>query len=200
MTRGTTDLDTGVLAYPSASYPILGKICGILRQYNVVLSPIIRKSIIHILERFCHFRGVLLHVDLGKLALHLNAGTCIITDLDRSAMARPDTAKRKTAPAVLGSAEQHPKSMPWYKEIPSVTATERVTNYAQGYNKDTNRFGLGPSWDAVDVHIDRRVLHKLYLPASKAAVQEADATSVVCSYSMSTVPSLKKTTDFSTLR
>lgn len=53
-----------------------------------------------------------------------------------------------------------------------------------GYNQDTNRFGLGPAWDTVDIHIDKRVLHELYLPAFKAAVQEADAASVMCSYNM----------------
>lgn len=51
-----------------------------------------------------------------------------------------------------------------------------------GYNQDTNRFGLGPRWETVDIHIDKRVLHELYLPAFKAAVQEADAASVMCSY------------------
>lgn len=53
-----------------------------------------------------------------------------------------------------------------------------------GYNQDTNRFGVGPTWDTVDVHIDKRVLHELYLPAFKASVQEADAASVMCSYDM----------------
>ncbi|KAI4931901.1 uncharacterized protein J4E92_003799 [Alternaria infectoria] len=51
-----------------------------------------------------------------------------------------------------------------------------------GYNQDTNRFGVGPDWDTVDVHIDERVLHELYLPAFKASVQEADAASIMCSY------------------
>ncbi|KAG9191313.1 hypothetical protein G6011_09401 [Alternaria panax] len=53
-----------------------------------------------------------------------------------------------------------------------------------GYNQDTNRFGVGPKWDTVDVHIDKRVLHELYLPAFKASVQEADAASIMCSYNM----------------
>ncbi|KZM26468.1 uncharacterized protein EKO05_0005367 [Ascochyta rabiei] len=53
-----------------------------------------------------------------------------------------------------------------------------------GYNQDTNRFGVGPDWDAVDVHIDKRVLHELYLPAFKASIQEADAASIMCSYNM----------------
>ncbi|KAI4914746.1 hypothetical protein J4E90_004778 [Alternaria incomplexa] len=51
-----------------------------------------------------------------------------------------------------------------------------------GYNQDTNRFGVGPDWDTVDVQIDERVLHELYLPAFKASVQEADAASIMCSY------------------
>ncbi|KAK7996160.1 beta-glucosidase [Apiospora marii] len=50
------------------------------------------------------------------------------------------------------------------------------------YNQDTNRFGAGPEWVAVDAEVDRRVLHELYLPAFKAAVQEGDAASVMCSY------------------
>ncbi|KAK8065778.1 beta-glucosidase [Apiospora hydei] len=50
------------------------------------------------------------------------------------------------------------------------------------YNQDTNRFGIGPDWDTVDAEVDRRVLHELYLPAFKAAVQEGDAASVMCSY------------------
>ncbi|KAK8113188.1 beta-glucosidase [Apiospora sp. TS-2023a] len=50
------------------------------------------------------------------------------------------------------------------------------------YNQDTNRFGEGPEWVAVDAQVDRRVLHELYLPAFKAAVQEGDAASVMCSY------------------
>jgi beta-glucosidase len=53
-----------------------------------------------------------------------------------------------------------------------------------GYNQDTNRFGIGPDWNTVDVHIDKRVLHELYLPAFKASVQEADAASIMCSYNM----------------
>jgi beta-glucosidase len=51
-----------------------------------------------------------------------------------------------------------------------------------GYNQDTNRFGIGPGWDTVDINIDKRVLHELYLPAFKASVQEADAASIMCSY------------------
>lgn len=36
----------------------------------------------------------------------------------------------------------------------------------------------------MDVQVDKRVLHELYLPAFKATVQEADAASVMCSYNM----------------
>ncbi|KAK8035146.1 beta-glucosidase [Apiospora rasikravindrae] len=50
------------------------------------------------------------------------------------------------------------------------------------YNQDTNRFGIGPDWVTVDAQVDRRVLHELYLPAFKAAVQEGDAASIMCSY------------------
>jgi beta-glucosidase len=52
------------------------------------------------------------------------------------------------------------------------------------YNQDTNRFGLSPDWDTVDVHVNKRVLHELYLPAFKASIQEADAASIMCSYNM----------------
>lgn len=52
------------------------------------------------------------------------------------------------------------------------------------YNQDTNRFGLDPEWKTVDVYVQERVLHELYLPAFKAAVQEGDAASVMCSYNM----------------
>lgn len=52
------------------------------------------------------------------------------------------------------------------------------------YIQETNRFGLDPEWKTVDVHVDERVLHELYLPAFKAAVQEADAASIMCSYNM----------------
>lgn len=50
------------------------------------------------------------------------------------------------------------------------------------YNQDTNRFGLDPEWVTVDAMVDERVMHELYFPAFKAAVQEADAGSVMCSY------------------
>jgi beta-glucosidase len=50
------------------------------------------------------------------------------------------------------------------------------------YNQDTNRFGLDPVWDAYDAIIDERVLHEVYLPAFKAAVQKGNAGSVMCSY------------------
>lgn len=50
------------------------------------------------------------------------------------------------------------------------------------YNQDTNRFGLDPDWDTVDVHVDKRTLHEVYFPAFKAAVQEANAASIMCSY------------------
>ncbi|KAK8058575.1 glycoside hydrolase family 3 domain-containing protein [Apiospora phragmitis] len=50
------------------------------------------------------------------------------------------------------------------------------------YNQDSNRFGAGPGWAAAGAAVDRRVLHELYLPAFKAAVQEGDAASVMCSY------------------
>ena len=53
-----------------------------------------------------------------------------------------------------------------------------------GYNQDTNRFGLDPDWDTVDITVDKRVLHELYLPAFKASIQEADAASIMCSYNM----------------
>lgn len=52
------------------------------------------------------------------------------------------------------------------------------------YNQETNRFGLDPGWRTVDVHVDKRVLHEICLPAFKASVQEADAASVMCSYNM----------------
>ena len=52
------------------------------------------------------------------------------------------------------------------------------------YNQDTNRFGLDPEWKTVDIHVQERVLHELYLPAFRAAVQEGDAASVMCSYNM----------------
>lgn len=50
------------------------------------------------------------------------------------------------------------------------------------YNQDTNRFGLDPEWDTVNIIADKRVLHELYFPAFKAVVQEAKAASVMCSY------------------
>jgi beta-glucosidase len=50
------------------------------------------------------------------------------------------------------------------------------------YNQDTNRFGLDPEWVAYDSVVDKRVLHELYLPAFKAAVQEGNAASIMCSY------------------
>ncbi|KAK4543242.1 hypothetical protein LTR36_005792 [Oleoguttula mirabilis] len=52
------------------------------------------------------------------------------------------------------------------------------------YNQDTNRFELDPEWKTVDVYVDKRVLHELYLPAFKAAVQEADVASAMCTYNM----------------
>ncbi|KAF2765743.1 glycoside hydrolase family 3 domain-containing protein [Teratosphaeria nubilosa] len=50
------------------------------------------------------------------------------------------------------------------------------------YNQDTNRFGLDPKWQAVNINVDERALQELYLPAFKAAVKEAHAASVMCSY------------------
>ncbi|KAK2022436.1 glycoside hydrolase family 3 domain-containing protein [Colletotrichum zoysiae] len=45
------------------------------------------------------------------------------------------------------------------------------------YNQDTNRFGVGPKYDAVDSVVDERSMQELYLPAFKATVQEAKAAS-----------------------
>ncbi|KAK2008142.1 glycoside hydrolase family 3 domain-containing protein [Colletotrichum eremochloae] len=45
------------------------------------------------------------------------------------------------------------------------------------YNQDTNRFGVGPEYDAVDAVVDERSMQELYLPAFKATVQEAKAAS-----------------------
>jgi beta-glucosidase len=81
---------------------------------------------------------------------------------------------------------------PWLTSRMAVAGVMGVQNqgalacpkHLAGYNQDTNRFGVGPTWDTVDVHIDKRVLHELYLPAFKASVQEADAASVMCSYNM----------------
>lgn len=50
------------------------------------------------------------------------------------------------------------------------------------YNQDTNRFGLDPGWAAADARVGARALHELYLPAFRAAVREADAGAVMCSY------------------
>lgn len=50
------------------------------------------------------------------------------------------------------------------------------------YNQETNRFGLAPEFDAIDAIVDERTLHEVYLPAFKAAVQEGNAGSVMCSY------------------
>ena len=50
------------------------------------------------------------------------------------------------------------------------------------YNQETNRFGLAPEFDAIDAIVDERTLHEIYLPAFKAAVQEGNAGSVMCSY------------------
>ncbi|KAF4337518.1 glycoside hydrolase family 3 domain protein [Fusarium beomiforme] len=50
------------------------------------------------------------------------------------------------------------------------------------YNQDTNRFGVGPEYDAVNAVVDERSMQELYLPAFKATVQEAKAASVMCSY------------------
>ena len=56
------------------------------------------------------------------------------------------------------------------------------SKHLAGYNQDTSCFGIDPDWDAVDVHINERVLHELCLPAFKASVHEADAASFMCSY------------------
>ncbi|KAK2051217.1 glycoside hydrolase family 3 domain-containing protein, partial [Colletotrichum caudatum] len=45
------------------------------------------------------------------------------------------------------------------------------------YNQDTNRFGVGPEYNAVDAVVDERSMQELYLPAFKATVQEAKAAS-----------------------
>ncbi|KAH6667600.1 glycoside hydrolase family 3 domain-containing protein [Halenospora varia] len=50
------------------------------------------------------------------------------------------------------------------------------------YNQDKNRFGLDPEWEAYDSIVDKRVLHELYFPAFKAAVQEGNAAAIMCSY------------------
>lgn len=50
------------------------------------------------------------------------------------------------------------------------------------YNQDKNRFGLDPEWNAYDSVVDRRVLHEVYFPAFKAAVQDGQAASIMCSY------------------
>lgn len=50
------------------------------------------------------------------------------------------------------------------------------------YNQDRNRFGLDPEWVAYDSNVEMRVLHELYLPAFKAAVQEGNAAAIMCSY------------------
>lgn len=50
------------------------------------------------------------------------------------------------------------------------------------YNQDKNRFGLDPEWVAYDSIVDKRVLHEVYFPAFKAAVQEGKAASIMCSY------------------
>lgn len=50
------------------------------------------------------------------------------------------------------------------------------------YNQDRNRFGPGPEYDAYDSLVDKRVLHEVYLPAFKAAVQEGNAAAIMCSY------------------
>lgn len=49
-------------------------------------------------------------------------------------------------------------------------------------NQDTNRLGTSASWDAVDIIIDERTLHEVYLPASKAPLQETNSGSMMCSY------------------
>ncbi|KAJ5261194.1 hypothetical protein N7478_011789 [Penicillium angulare] len=50
------------------------------------------------------------------------------------------------------------------------------------YNQDTNRFGVAPGFDAIDAIVDERTMQEVYLPAFKAAVQEGQAGSVMCSY------------------
>lgn len=49
------------------------------------------------------------------------------------------------------------------------------------YNQEANRFGPAPEFDAIDAIVDERTMHELYLPAFKAAVQEGQAGSVMCS-------------------
>ncbi|EOO04191.1 putative glycoside hydrolase family 3 domain protein [Phaeoacremonium minimum UCRPA7] len=67
------------------------------------------------------------------------------------------------------------------KGIQSTGAVACPKHFA-AYNQDTNRFGLDPGWDTVDIIADKRALHELYFPAFKASVQEAKAGSVMCSY------------------
>lgn len=79
---------------------------------------------------------------------------------------------------------------PWLTARMAVAGVEGIQSqgalacpkHLAAYNQDTNRFGVGPEWVAVDAEVDRRVLHELYLPAFKAAVREGDAASVMCSY------------------
>ncbi len=50
------------------------------------------------------------------------------------------------------------------------------------HNQETNRFGLTPTFDAYDSIFNERVLHEVYFLAFKAVIQEANPSSVMCSY------------------
>ncbi|PSN62724.1 glycoside hydrolase family 3 domain-containing protein [Corynespora cassiicola Philippines] len=76
---------------------------------------------------------------------------------------------------------------PWLTTRMAVAGTKGIQSqgavacpkHFAAYNQDTNRFGDGPDWDTVDVYVDERTLHELYLPAFKATVQEAKAGSII---------------------
>lgn len=66
--------------------------------------------------------------------------------------------------------------------IQSVDGALACPKHFAAYNQDTNRFGAAPEYVAVEAVVDERVLREVYFPAFKAAVQEAQAASVMCSY------------------
>ncbi len=49
-------------------------------------------------------------------------------------------------------------------------------------NQETLRLGDAPAYDAIDVQVDERALREIYYPAFRAAVTEAHAGAVMCSY------------------
>ena len=49
-------------------------------------------------------------------------------------------------------------------------------------NQETERFGDGPDWPAVDAVVSERTLREIYLPAFEAAVTTAGAQSIMCAY------------------